>query len=62
MQMSVPLPPPASGGPLLNANGEIVGMALAPEPFQPQTGTAGYAVPINTALGAVLGIQQGRSK
>jgi S1-C subfamily serine protease len=62
IQMSVPLTPPASGGPLLNANGEIVGVALAPEPFQPQTGTFGYAVPINTALGAVLGIQQGRSK
>jgi hypothetical protein len=37
-------------------------VALAPEPFQPQTGTAGYAVPIDTALDAVLGIRQGRSK
>jgi S1-C subfamily serine protease len=62
IQMSVPLAPPASGGPLFNANGEVVGVSLAPEPFQPQTGTAGYALPINTALLAVLDIQQGRSK
>jgi S1-C subfamily serine protease len=62
IQTSAPLPPPASGGPLVNAKGEIEGVCLAPEPFQPQTGTAGYALPINTALAAILDIQQGRSK
>ena len=62
IQLSAPLPPAASGGPLLNARGEIVGVVLAPLPFQPQTGTAGYALPINTALAAVQDIQLGRSK
>ena len=60
IQISAPLPAQASGGPLVNARGEVVGVNLAPAPLQPQPGTAGYALPINTALAGVQAIQQGR--
>jgi S1-C subfamily serine protease len=57
IEMNAPIEPGDSGGPLLNAKGQVIGMDTAAQtPSGPQTmtsatsSTVGYAIPINEAM------------
>jgi S1-C subfamily serine protease len=58
------LQPGDSGGPLLNASGEVIGMDTAASTgfgFQPGISSQGYAIPIDHALTVAGQIEAGRS-
>jgi S1-C subfamily serine protease len=62
LQTDAALQPGDSGGPLLNANGKVIGMDTAASVgFRFQAGGAGYAIPINKALSFARLILAGRS-
>lgn len=61
IQTDAPLAPGNSGGPLLDAKAQVVGMDTAAAAGSP-TGSAsnvGFAIPINTAMSVVDGIRSG---
>jgi S1-C subfamily serine protease len=62
LQTDAALQPGDSGGPLLNADGKVIGMDTAASVgFRFQAGGAGYAIPINKALSFAKLIVAGRS-
>jgi S1-C subfamily serine protease len=68
IQMNAPIQPGDSGGPLLNANGQVIGMDTAAQTQSTPTGTTsdqssnvGFAIPINTAMSIAHQIENGQS-
>jgi S1-C subfamily serine protease len=60
IETSAPLEPGDSGGPLL-LGGRVIGIdAAGPRGFQFQSGSDGFAIPVNTALSIARQIQSGR--
>jgi S1-C subfamily serine protease len=63
IEMSAPIQPGDSGGPLANTSGQVIGMDTAAStggPFQ-SSATVGYAIPINHALAIARQIESGQS-
>jgi S1-C subfamily serine protease len=68
IEMNAPIEPGDSGGPLLNANGQVIGMDTAaqaqPGPNQMTSATSstvGYAIPINEAMSIAHQIEAGHA-
>ena len=62
IQIDAPLEPGNSGGPLVNAAGQVIGMNTAAETGGGQTAsTVGFAIPINRALSIASQIQKGEA-
>jgi S1-C subfamily serine protease len=62
IEISAPLQPGESGGPLYDASGRVVGMNTAGAAARRRaTSTANYAIPINTALAVVKQIDSGHA-
>jgi len=60
IETSAPLEPGGSGGPLL-LGGRVVGIdAAGPRGFQFQSGSDGFAIPVNTAASIARQVQSGR--
>jgi S1-C subfamily serine protease len=68
IQMNAPIEPGDSGGPLLNANGQVIGMDTAAQSQQNQDGTTSnqasnvaFAIPINAAMSIAHQMENGQS-
>lgn len=68
IQMNAPIEPGDSGGPLLNANGQVIGMDTAAQSqsgsfgtISDQSSNVGFAIPITTAMSIAHQIENGRS-
>jgi S1-C subfamily serine protease len=68
IQMNAPIQPGDSGGPLLNANGQVIGMDTAAQSQQNQDGTTSdqasgvaFAIPINAAMSIAHQMEDGQS-
>jgi S1-C subfamily serine protease len=63
IQSNAPISPGDSGGPLLNAQGQVVGMITAASTADQnqQTSTVGFAISTNAALGIINRIRAGQS-
>lgn len=61
IQVSAQLRPGDSGGPLADSGAKIIGMNTAGAQSNRRSGSAGFAVPINTALGVSRQIEAGQS-
>ncbi|MBO0886888.1 MAG: trypsin-like peptidase domain-containing protein [Acidimicrobiales bacterium] len=68
IQMNAPIEPGDSGGPLLNASGQVIGMDTAAESQSGSIGTiadqssnVGFAIPINSAMSIAHQIEKGKS-
>lgn len=61
MQVTADLQPGDSGGPLANSSAKIVGMNTAGAQSSRRTRSAGFAIPINTALAVSRQIEAGQS-
>jgi S1-C subfamily serine protease len=61
IQTDAPISPGDSGGALVNASGQVVGMITAASTFRPnqQVSTIGYAIPVNNAVAVVNRIRSG---
>ncbi|MFL5962736.1 MAG: S1C family serine protease [Gaiellaceae bacterium] len=65
IETNAPLQPGDSGGPLLNANGQVIGMDTAASTgftnFQAAGASDSYAIPINTAVTLAKQIESGKA-
>jgi S1-C subfamily serine protease len=68
IQMNAPIQPGDSGGPLLNADGQVIGMDTAAQSQQSPDGTTStqsasvaFAIPINTAMSIAHQMENGQS-
>lgn len=62
IQVDAPLEPGNSGGPLVDASGQVIGMNTAAQTGGGQSTTSvGFSIPINHALSIASQIQKGRS-
>lgn len=61
IETSAKLVPGDSGGPLLNARGQVIGMDAAGSPNYQFEAADGYAIPINKALALVKQIEAGKT-
>jgi S1-C subfamily serine protease len=63
IETNAPIQPGDSGGPLLNANGQVIGIdtAGATSTFRAPTATDAYAIPINTAVTIAKQIESGKA-
>jgi len=60
LQTSADIRPGDSGGPLANADGQVVGIDTAAGESGPGTAFAGYAIPINAAMAIAMQIADDR--
>lgn len=61
IQVSAQLRPGDSGGPLADSSAHVIGMNTAGAQSNRRTGSAGFAIPINTAVGLSRQIEAGQS-
>jgi S1-C subfamily serine protease len=61
LQVSAPIQPGDSGGPLADAAGQVIGMDTAATQASPSTAAEGFAIPIGTALADARQLMSGQA-
>jgi S1-C subfamily serine protease len=63
LEIVAPVQPPDTGGPVVDAAGQVIGVDVAPAVLLgPASVPVAYAIPINTALFAAEQIREGKTR